>query len=289
VSKKSKRKKHKQPATHEQPVGENELSKHQEQVHVRGNVEANFPPDLVKKYDTGQNQQNAWHRKNFIAQVVTAFIVFAYTSIAFWQGCSASRTANVATESLDTIKKQFQLDQRPRVGLLDTVFSDPINFLKPLGIPPRKPTPKNEQVRPRIGEPMFVNISIKNFGKSPALNLVTHRHLLFGPTARFKGEPASDPQSGVTLQAGDTQNTTAASLKDTYANETAMLSLPEIVTWGGSEPIVVFGRISYEDSFGHKYCTPYARKYLPAGGQWEILPMTGAILQVPLCPKDTTP
>jgi hypothetical protein len=30
-----------------------------------------------------------------------------------------------------------------------------------------------------------------------------------------------------------------------------------MLTWSGQNPIVVFGRITYVDSKGKKYCTPY--------------------------------
>jgi hypothetical protein len=189
---------------------------------------------------------------------------------------------------LKPFKDQFQLDQRPHVGISDIAFGESFRILKLLGQSvKRKPTPKGEQVMPHIGEPLFVDVKIKNFGRSPALNIVSHRHLLFGPKAHYKIEHVTDPQTGTILESGDTQAVTAVSVKDTYSVESIQVDPSEFVAWDGSEPIVVFGRIIYEDSFGNRYCTPYAWQYLPEGMMWEILPMTGRLEVVQLCPEGT--
>ena len=111
---------------------------------------------------------------------------------------------------------------------------------------------------------MYVNFTYVNIGKSNALNVVFHRHMLFGSefVAKFKSEPWGDADkvSSEYLEPGDIHHTTIVSTKDTFSNEGALVS--DTIGWDGSD-VLIFGRVVYNDSAGKVYCTPYMLTLLP--------------------------
>jgi hypothetical protein len=149
--KKAKRKKHKQPAAYEERGGDKKLNDKPHHINVGGKIEADFPPKLVDKYEAANTEQSAWNRKNFIAQIITITVVLIYTTIAFWQGCSANDSAKAAKTSGDLAKAALIADKRPWLG------------------PERKPdvtltnTEKGVQVE--------TSLPIKVTGAPPALNV----------------------------------------------------------------------------------------------------------------------
>src|SRR5579863_5776223 len=110
-----------------------------------------------------------------------------------------------------------------------------------------------------IGKPIMVNVVFKNIGKTPAVDVFAHRHLLFGKDAnRFRIEAPDAERGGNTLDPGTERVVTAASFVDTYRVESAKVNPDDFVKWDGSEPIIVFGRVTYYSTTGILYCTPYA-------------------------------
>jgi hypothetical protein len=248
--------------------GREQYKRHVEgSIAVRGELEIDVKPSLVQAHKTERREDAAHNKKVFIVSIVTLVFVIIYALLTAWQAYSAHR-------SLDAIKEQFQFDQRPYIALLDLGIVD-------VNGNPTKFT---------IGEPIFVNIPYKNVGKSPAFNMVIHRHLLFGSQAtKFKIEPPDSDDTfamGRVLEPTSGEHVTAISVEDTFANES--LNIIGVKNWDGSKPIDVFGRISYKDSFGTLYCTPYFYQYLPSGA-WEkisfsTLSDTGTIAPADLCP-----
>lgn len=108
---KSKRKKNKQPSANKHPVGDDKLDHKPDRVTVSGKIEADFPPNLVEKYDAASDKQESWDRKRFIAEIATIILLFAYTTVALWQGCSAKKSAEAA-----------QMANRPYVGVNGITF-----------------------------------------------------------------------------------------------------------------------------------------------------------------------
>jgi hypothetical protein len=220
-----------------------------------------IPPTLTDEERTEKKKKK--RRKTIIFWIEIAslivFFVYATFTILIWRANKKSADAatiasNAATESLKETRKQFQLDQRPYVAVFAFQMID-----------------KTNKAAPAVkGRPLVVGIQIKNVGKSPALNTITHRHLIFGESniEQFRGEPPDTEKIGNVIAQGEWVTTTAVSIKDTFANETADISRDEIVMWDGTSPIIVFGRITYEDTFGNSYCTPYASRYL-GPGNWE--------------------
>jgi hypothetical protein len=108
---------------------------------VAGKIEANFPPDLIEKYEAASKKQASWDCKKFIAELVTIGLLFAYTSIALWQGC-LNKTA------IQKLSENFIKDQRPWVW-------------------PGKIYP----VPPKVGEQVRADVFYVNYGKTPAIKM----------------------------------------------------------------------------------------------------------------------
>lgn len=189
-----------------------------------------------------------------IAAVVAYTVFSGFQMYYAGQQATAAITASAAaTQTLKTIQGQFQLDQRPYVLILGYAVADPKTG---------KPT------SPKVGKPVIVIISFKNVGKSPALHFISHRHLLFGSNiSQFRIEPPDDKtKAGSILDSTHEGHMVAFSVKDTFNAESILISPSDIINWDGSA-IVVFGRFSYEDTFGNLYCTPYMASKLSTG-EW---------------------
>jgi hypothetical protein len=240
--------------------GGKQKPKREHDVHVRGTMHTDLAPDQEKRHNAERKEDAATHEAERQTDLgreshkvwlerFTLVAVVVYAGIAGWQGC-------ISKDLLLTTIRQFQADQRPYVvedGMTMLKFND------------GTPSP------PVIGQPLDVHIAFKNAGKTPALNLIIHRHMFFGDHLEtLRPEPPDTKVSGEILSQGDHNFVNALSLKDTFANETADFSRDEIVNWDGTEPIVVFGRATYNDSAGNRYCTPYAVRYLNASA-WEIV------------------
>jgi hypothetical protein len=205
-----------------------------------------------EEYRANQSNNTAHNKRQLFWTKISAGLLLGYVGLTFWQACSAQ-------QSLNTIKNQFQLETRPYISItgfqwLDTGTGNTADAVK----------------SPIIGKPLAITVGFVNVGKSVAANLVVHRHVLFGThTIEAKVEPVDEDHIDSTLDPGKGNHTTAISIKDTYSNESAIIDRNEVVNWDGSWPIIVFGRITYEDSFGNKYCTPYFSEFLQTG-DWLV-------------------
>jgi len=87
----------------------------------------------------------------------------------------------------------------------------------------------------------------------------------------------------MTLDPGQDGDVTAISIKDTYSRETPLFEPSQVINWDGSNPIFVFGRITYQDTAGQKYCTPFLMHYLP--GNWAYTLKLHDLSVGDLCPN----
>jgi hypothetical protein len=146
--KKSKHKKKKHPTGNDHSEGDTKLNK-PDHVKVSGRAEVNLPQDFVKSYDAASDKDNGWNRKNFLASLVTMFIVSVYTAVAAWQGCSNQALVKISQRS-------FEASNRPYIGVdniavqHDGIGSDGKPFYSP------HPTPKTNR--------WVFSAIIKNFG-----------------------------------------------------------------------------------------------------------------------------
>ena len=234
-------------------------------IHVRGEVETKFPPDIAEQHKTDRKEDKADAKKRYVVELLTLAAVVIYAGIAGWQGCE-TKTIIALTQ------KHFQIDQRPYVKISDIEFIEP----------------------PMVGKPVRINVVLKNVGKGQAQNVFILRHLLFRPQeSQFRVDPANidDGKLGRVIDIGDSVTTTATSVRDTYAvGESYEINPADIVPWDGTE-IVLFGRVAYEDRFGNKYCYPFMMQKAN-GSMWAA--MMGMHIENPdhivywneLCPKE---
>jgi len=154
-----------------------------------------------------------------------------------------------AMQQTRDVEKQFQLDQRPYIAIACCKTAD---------------ITANQLMPPTIGKPLAADIGITNTGKSPAFGIVSHFHLLFGDDVmNIHADPPDSVRSEqIEPQGGPGTFVTAVSVKNTYTANVLKLDRSEIVDWDGKNPIVVFGRITYDDTFGNHYCTPFVYHWL---------------------------
>lgn len=168
----------------------------------------------------------------------------------------AQQQASALQDEVTAIRQNFIKDERPHIAVVKYEMTD-IETGKSILVPV-------------VGKPVLVNIIFKNVGKSPALNLLIHRHLLFDShIGSFRTEPIDKGTSGTALDFEQTASVTAVSIRDTFANESPEIAESEIINWDNSR-IFVFGRASYRDSFGNSYCTPYMTTFL-GHGSWATI------------------
>lgn len=243
-------------------------------VYMKSGVEIDLSEGFKQQHDTEYGQTTARENRQFWATVGTAILVAIYTGIMFWQGCE--------TKTIITItQQQFQRDQRPYVAIGGFEMID---------------TTTGKEGIPVVGRPIQVNAIVKNVGKTPAINTRIHRHVVTGhANARLvRAEPIDDTKEGDTLPQGDIIGITAVTLTDTFAVESVDVNASDIVPWDGVDPIIMFGRITYEDRFGAKYCTPFIERYLH-DNVWERVPTFTSKQPLPpytvkvsdLCPPGT--
>jgi hypothetical protein len=206
-------------------------------------------------------------------------VLIAYTTFAALQWREMRKETKAANDSLNTVREEFQRDQRPYVAISKYVVGD----IKHLD---------DKEHKPIVGQPILVTVLYKNVGKSTALRLVAHRHIVFGKEVlNISVDPIDDDSdSSTALAQGQENSTSAVSVKDTFDRKVqtnANVDPSDLVPWDGSQPIIVFGRITYRDTDGNLYCTPFLSRYISIN--WTVIdylsvPGTGIkILAKDLC------
>jgi hypothetical protein len=208
-------------------------------------------PEAIKTESKADSDRNYSLQKWIAIGTWLAFFsvsIYAYLTLREWremiyarhqaQGAveAAIRTARDADISLASQQKLFAIEQRPYL-VLNCCQGE-------------KPTP---------GNPIIANIGIKNIGKTPALHVEDNFHLVTGKQiAEIHSEPVHPEKQETTIP----QNpegifvTLVTTDKDIYTFDPSAAPPSGFANWNGEFPIIVFGRTTYEDSFGTKYCTP---------------------------------
>jgi hypothetical protein len=105
--KKSKRKKHKKHTKLERTETDEHLNKRPPHVDITGRVEANFPPDLIEKYDAAGEKEEGWNHKIFVAEIVAAILLAASVAAVAWQGFLLRESNKVNHEALVSVQRPF--------------------------------------------------------------------------------------------------------------------------------------------------------------------------------------
>jgi hypothetical protein len=132
-------------------------------------------------------------------------------------------------------------------------------------------------IQPTVGMPLAASIYFQNTGGSTAFHLRVHRHILMqSQLGQLRIEPPDDPETeGDTLDKGQIYFVTAPTVRDTYAQESTTVDASSVVSWDGTFPVYIFGRVSYQDGNGTQYCLPFFYHWLNAGGwadatEWTV-------------------
>jgi hypothetical protein len=182
--KKSKRKKHKQHPAHHHPVGGDKLTDKPDHVHVDGKIETTIHPDLVKKYDTEQEKQDSREDTRLEVEIATLIILFIYTAVAAWQGCSNQRAATAAKnaakaagDNLSFAQQQFRLEQRPYLSPVPRGANVTVDTAKKTSTNSVFFTLKDSSIRSLIA------VDLQSIGKSPAIEVdATSTEYKVGPS-----------------------------------------------------------------------------------------------------------
>jgi hypothetical protein len=99
---------------------------------------------------------------------------------------------------------------------------------------------------------------------------------------KFRNIEPPDKHSDSILMANEPMWVTAVSVKNTWAIENINIPSKDFVAWDGKQEFIVFGRVTYDDRYGNKYCTSFAKTPLFEGGAWVTV-------NVSLCPTGYRP
>ncbi len=256
---KSKRKKHQHTPEHEHPKADNKLDNKPGRVTVSGKLEADFPPNLVEKYDAANEKQEARDSKRFKVEIVTVVLLFAYTTIAFWQGCSTKKSADAAKSAADTAADSLVLAERPWITISKCL----------LPAEPAVTTTAEETKK------IILTCWIQNTGKTPALNESSASNILFvtgmHPGMRLIMNP-EQPSPSVSIVPPDAQGMHFAAGFRPGTTNLPVETLNEYKA--GVSALYLLARIDYSDVFGKAHWTT-ACLYHPYGtdlGTWNSCP-----------------
>ena len=160
----------------------------------------------------------------------------------------AAITLILAAIGLWQVRENFRTEHRPRISAGSyTVFDG-----------------TSGQLGLVAGRPFGVDVVLRNVGKSTAFHVYIHRHVLFGKqTSLVKIEPPDiNKVSQVLDPDAPPMTTSAVSVTDTYKAESISIDPNSLLPWDGTQPVIVFGRVTYEDNYGTIYCTPFGAQYL---------------------------
>jgi hypothetical protein len=234
--KKSKRKKHKKHPKLERTEIDEHLNKRPPHVDIAGRVEANFPPDLIEKYDAAGEKEERWNRKIFAAEIVAAFLLAASVAAVAWQGFLLRQSNRTNREALESA-------QRPWVGISG-----------------------NDSFRLQLikGEPLKVVLIPKNFGTAPALKEISVNKMdevpPFGHIPNFSAYTKEEagpptvlfPGSASTVQIDTTKPSAQGNIVFAHLTDE---EIRQIRT--GAIRIYLYGSIWYEDTFHKAHRTDY--------------------------------
>jgi hypothetical protein len=224
-------------------------------VYIEPGVQIDLVQDLKEQHEAEQSKADAHNKRQLFWTKVAAFLVLVYAGITGWQAC-------LTREAINNNAKQFQIDQRPYVWT---------NNIKP-------------EISIQAGQRMWANISLIDYGKSPALKLRIVGKIFIGTTAKqdadqwfaiFGDKSFSDPeQSEIVVPPGIPPPipTPAAPQVPTKPG----MPEPEPSTFGGGgyftvmsdkvlgqpdvnyilsteESAVIVARLQYFDGFGNLY------------------------------------
>jgi len=237
-------------------------------VYVEPGVQIDFVKGIVEKYESAQEDNTTHGGKVLFWTKISAGLLLIYVGLTLWQAISSH-------QSLMAIRDQFHQDQRPYISITKYEIMDPISGHR-----------KEPQIF-EVGKGIHVNVEFKNVGKTVAVNMIPHYHLVFGKGVidQIKTEPKDVGAQGASVDPGGEGSVTAISLNDTFSRETVAFNSADVMPWDGSMPVIIFGRISYQDISGTFYCNPILVQYTDRGN-WANLKYFAGVSPSGLCQNE---
>jgi hypothetical protein len=208
---------------------------HQQQQQLPIPLEIKFEENKERKQDAENNRQ---HRiQNSIRKATWAAFVAAavYAGIAAFQFSAAKESLEVTRKSVQDAAANFRLDERAWVGLNGT---------------------SSRQVK--ADQPILVNVSIVNSGKTPAKNFhsVSVIQVAYIPRDRLRFDKVDTPPQ----VSGSHAVVFPSSIFITVVVLQEPISSLQLASIRrGDLKIFVFGTLWYEDIFGVRHSTHYCR------------------------------
>jgi hypothetical protein len=219
-------------------------------IHVRGEIETHVPDDVKKKREAAEEKKEARDKFRLCVEITGLIIVIIYAGLTCWQAWEthnaviAAQIANTnAGKALSEAHNQFVQQERPYIWITRPNF----NPLRP-------------------GK-LSGSVSLRNFGKSPALNIKTIvRDMFYGPDAMKHVEAMFDFYRKVHLiyQEVPTLPIPPENAQDpeSYATifpESVRIMSPEDISWikTHDEGAIMAGVIEYSDMEGNTYRSEY--------------------------------
>jgi hypothetical protein len=227
---------------------------------VDGKIETTIHPDLVRKYDAGQGKQDSRESIKLKIELATLIVIFIYTAVAAWQGCSNQRAANAAKSAADTAARSLLETNRSWIEIL---LADEWN--KPRSINSIKRM--LSQIKFRIVTLVFTNIGnfpIKEIHIEGNVEVVNSSEAVsFHPASPHYDRSHANMGRNI-LFPGRNGDFTAAAFPETNkgTEKITPLEINEMDRKGltdGSKYIMVYARGTFIDGFGKhwvEFCEP---------------------------------
>lgn len=218
-------------------------------VNVRGRIEIDRSPSLAEQYRTERGEDDARQNKKYSLEKLTLLAVILYTGVTLI-------LAILSVISINDSRKHFAKDQRPYlwVSLVDT---EPY------------PIEANERLQ--------ANIYVVNYGKSPALRMVSIKKIFYGANAKERAYDWFDNLGNQPLQENVAEKSVSivppgipVDPKHSPINSTAQGSPPLTITdvdfiTQNDFSFYIVDRIDYYDLEGNYYRSEFCGFHLKTG------------------------
>lgn len=198
-------------------------------IEVRGVIETKLPPNLAQERNTAEQKKETRDKRRFVVEVIGAILVFIYATIAAYQACLIWKSNKINHSSTVVnnrawLQPSFSWPDPKQDGFPDLANIKELNF--PMKVVNVGNTPTGQVTIDTI-------IEIADSNNEPSLDYSATHKEIFGGSIFPK---QSWPFPAILYRPDGSEGFISPS-------EVEQLQL-------GKSYIVVFGKISYTDSFG---------------------------------------
>jgi hypothetical protein len=214
-------------------------------IHVRGEIEAQRPPNLTQEHNAERKEDNAREKKKYVVEVITLILIAIYALITFFQACLTKR-------GIDNNAAQFLAENRPWLECTPESDVDYLNYFRVL-------------------------VRVQNTGKTPATHVTdidarvrafTQKEMDDGTWDKWEKEeipPRKNPTDIISV--------------GSYKTATATEDAPYIPFAGVYPRIIVYGRVDYSGAYvqTERYWTEFCFAYTPPAKTPRSIPWSNCV------------